>query len=117
MFAPEAYADAPPIIREMNTVLTLVEALRIVATPERIRELQLRKAALLDRIALHTPQDTDAADVATDAADALFVLDCPDPDERAEFLDQATRHRYWRDGLRGYVRTQYAAYSHGPNPA
>ncbi|MFC5027265.1 hypothetical protein ACQFX6_19935 [Streptomyces sp. DSM 41987] len=122
MLSPEEYADAPPIIREINTVLHLVAALRISYTPERERELQLRKAALLDRIALATPDDTDAADVAADAAQALFDLDNGEVKTSGDHpQDEVLRTLYGQmnDWIRGggprrYVRQQYAAYSDGP---
>ncbi|MCZ4123897.1 hypothetical protein [Streptomyces sp. H39-S7] len=105
---PAAYTDAPPIIREINLVLHLVAALRVSSTPERVRELQLRKAALLDRIALKTPDDTDAADVAGDAAIELMRQDHgpaePTGGLTTTLLGIAARH---------YVRDQYAAYSNG----
>ncbi|MCZ4125783.1 hypothetical protein [Streptomyces sp. H39-S7] len=108
MVMPGAYADAPTIIREINVVLHLVAALRVASTPERVRELQLRKAALLDRIALKTPDDTDAADVAGDAAIELMRLDHGPVQTPAELTPTLPGI-----AARGYVRDQYAAYSDG----
>ncbi|MFI9101671.1 hypothetical protein ACIGXA_14220 [Streptomyces fildesensis] len=104
----DAYADAPPVIRETNLLLNLVTALQVASTSERVRELELRKAALLDRISLQTPADTEAADVAGEAAIALLGLDHGPLDVSAA----VTRTRL---GIRArcYVREQYAAYSDG----
>ncbi|MEV5487548.1 hypothetical protein AB0L47_05915 [Streptomyces bobili] len=76
-----AYADAPTILREIGwvarTARTLVDN---PADSEPARTYLLRKAALLDRIALHDEQHhmpTDTSAVAEEAALRLLDLDQP----------------------------------------
>ncbi|MFH9858646.1 hypothetical protein [Streptomyces sp. NPDC017202] len=94
--AEQAYADAPTITREIGWVARTART--VVANPadsELARTYLLRKAALLDRIALHDDQhhtSTDTTAVAEEAALLLLDLDQP-----AVICDP-----------RAYVRQQYA---------
>ncbi|MEU6535873.1 hypothetical protein [Streptomyces sp. NPDC047000] len=85
----EAYALAPSIVREIGWTADQAASKPFgTALP---RDFWLRKAALLDRIALHDVGD-DTAEVATEAAERLMRLD-----DAAVICDP--RH---------YVRQQYA---------
>ncbi|WP_330435505.1 hypothetical protein OIC43_30980 [Streptomyces sp. NBC_00825] len=71
-----AYATAPSTIREIGWTANAA-ATRPIGTKIG-REFWLRKAALLDRIALNdeaTAQDSGAAELATEAARRLMQLD------------------------------------------
>ncbi|MGW0914607.1 hypothetical protein ACWD1Z_23050 [Streptomyces sp. NPDC002784] len=91
----EAYALAPSIISEIGWTA------RTLATTECFTEMDrdyyLRKAALLDRIALLDEPDEPHGD-ATETAEAaaLYLLD----------MDRATTHA--AKNPRGYVRQEYA---------
>ncbi|MFE4961664.1 hypothetical protein [Streptomyces sp. NPDC056660] len=89
----EAYALAPSIISEIGwTARTAADRPFYDGFH---REFWLRKAALLDRIALSDETDSDAADLATRAAHRLIDLD-----------DTGTT-----SDPRHYVRQQYAAWA------
>ncbi|MDK1473286.1 hypothetical protein QNO07_07595 [Streptomyces sp. 549] len=94
--APEAaYAAAPSIIREIGWTADAAAQRPFGTTLD--REFWLRKAAVLDRIALTAERDDtsgDTADVATKAARRLMELD-----NVGNLCDP-----------RGYVRHQYAAW-------
>jgi hypothetical protein len=96
--APEqAYALAPSIVREIGWTARTA-AVKPFGTALG-REFWLRKAAVLDRIALRDEADgipSDAADVATEAARRLMDLD----DVHGSYDPRA------------YVRQQYANYTH-----
>ncbi|MFF1681580.1 hypothetical protein ACFVYG_36725 [Streptomyces sp. NPDC058256] len=86
----EAYALAPSIVREIGwTAQTAADKPFGTRLP---RDFWLRKAAVLDRIALQGKADSDASEVATEAAARLM-----DMDDAAVICDP--RH---------YVRQQYA---------
>jgi len=92
--APEqAYADAPSINSEIGWVARTLAATECFT--ELDREFYLRKAALLDRIALLDEPDVPYGE-ATTAADAAAVY-LLDMDEQGPFCDP-----------RAYVRQQYA---------
>ncbi|MFJ8010221.1 hypothetical protein [Streptomyces fagopyri] len=88
--AEEAYALAPSIISEIGWTARNAAALPSCTGAD--REFWLRKAAVLDRIALCDDTPSDAAGLATRAAQRLIDLD-----ETAVICDP--RH---------YVRQQYA---------
>ncbi|MFF3612739.1 hypothetical protein [Streptomyces sp. NPDC002580] len=88
-----AYATAPSIVREIGWTARTARAVASGTFPE--REFWLRKAALLDRVALSDENDgtpTTSTDLATQAARTLMDLD-----EEPVICDP--RH---------YVRQQYA---------
>jgi hypothetical protein len=104
----EAYAHAPSMIREIGW--TAGTAADKPFGVDLDRDYWLRKAALLDRIALRDEQDgirSDAAEVATEAARRLITYD----------RDGAGNYHgapYWPEhpatdaDPRGYVRQEYA---------
>ncbi|MFF8944295.1 hypothetical protein ACF1A5_18890 [Streptomyces sp. NPDC014864] len=103
----DAYALAPSIIREIGWT---ARAAADKPFGEHLgREFWLRKAALLDRIALCDERDGvtgDAAEMATKAAHQLMAHDCDHSEchgnpYRAEHPATATNPR-------GYVRQEYA---------
>ncbi|MBZ9598112.1 hypothetical protein K7B06_23885 [Streptomyces erythrochromogenes] len=94
MTGPEAaYATAPSIISEIGWT---VRGARDCLSGTRVREFWLRKAALLDRIALtdDDPVSGDAATCATEAALRLIEIDHADSPHTTD--------------PRGYVRQEYA---------
>ncbi|MET9293819.1 hypothetical protein [Streptomyces sp. NPDC003077] len=92
--AEQAYALAPSIISEIGW--TVRQAIRKQLGQAMPREFWLRKAALLDRVALADSDSPDTTDLATAAGTELMMLDGrpPGPDPRA------------------YVRQQYARWAH-----
>ncbi|MBL1096879.1 hypothetical protein [Streptomyces coffeae] len=93
--SPEtAYHHAPPLFLEAKWCHDTANH----PDHERDREYLIRKAALLDRIALHRPSDSSDAEAA-DAA-ALVLIDT----DRASGLDTADAEA----DPRVYVREQYA---------
>ena len=107
-----AYADAPSTMREISWVAETARNRPYLA--EWQREFQLRKAALLDRIALDeeahcTPGTvTKAVRVADDAARRLIKIDTLD---RTGHEQPASSSAYWKPDTdqdpRAYVRQQY----------
>ncbi|MFJ9076634.1 hypothetical protein ACIRO3_15455 [Streptomyces sp. NPDC102278] len=94
MSGPEAvYATAPSVISEIGWT---VRGARDCRRGVHVREFWLRKAALLDRIALSDddPVGGDAATCAVEAARRLMEIDHADSSRTAD--------------PRGYVRQQYA---------
>ncbi|MEV6679587.1 hypothetical protein AB0N09_22420 [Streptomyces erythrochromogenes] len=94
MTGPEAfYATAPSVISEIGWT---VRGSRDCLSGIRVREYWLRKAALLDRIALtdDDPEGGDAATCATEAARQLIEIDHADGPHTAD--------------PRAYVRQEYA---------
>ncbi|MFF8261166.1 hypothetical protein [Streptomyces virginiae] len=94
MTGPEAaYATAPSVISEIGWT---VRGARDCLRGTNVREFWLRKAALLDRIALtdDDPVSGDAATCATEAARRLIEIDHADGPRTAD--------------PRGYVRQEYA---------
>ncbi|WP_405931010.1 hypothetical protein [Streptomyces sp. NBC_00827] len=112
--APEAaYAKAPGIVSEIGW--TAQTARTVTYGPDGItsqREFWLRKAALLDRIALDDEAagtHADASELALKAARFLIDLDGaagPDPDD-----PHGPAHLECRADPRGYVRREYARYT------
>ncbi|MEU5429969.1 hypothetical protein AB0H73_30850 [Streptomyces olivoreticuli] len=114
-----AYEGAPPVMKEMASVLALSKQLRRPGghTPAAEREQQLRKAALLDRIALKETAAfaPDVAANAVETAEAAAVT--------FALVDHATGHRTHGEGprsprwatagYRGYVRQEYRAWLTG----
>lgn len=91
---PEAaYDTAPDIVREIGW--TARTAREVVSGAFPAREFWLRKAALLDRIALHDNGPSAAADLAVQAARELMGLD-----DEPVLCDP-----------RAYVRQQYALWA------
>ncbi|GAB7108236.1 hypothetical protein JCM4814A_65500 [Streptomyces phaeofaciens JCM 4814] len=86
----QAYADVPSILSEISWVARTLAATPCLAPLD--REYYLRKAALLDRVALADPDDGDATAAAYAAAVQLLDVDPP-----AVICDP-----------RAYVRQQYA---------
>jgi hypothetical protein len=109
---PEAYPLAPSIVREIGwTAQTAADKPFGEALG---REYWLRKAALLDRIALREGEDgirVDAAEVATGAARRLIAFDS---DGEGEGEGDYYGTPYWPEHPatitepRGYVRQEYA---------
>ncbi|MCX4778685.1 hypothetical protein [Streptomyces sp. NBC_01264] len=98
MTGPEAaYATAPSVISEIGWT---VRGARDCRGGIRVREFWLRKAALLDRIALtdDDPVSGDAATCATEAALRLIEIDRADGPRTAD--------------PRGYVRQEYTLWLH-----
>lgn len=104
----EAYANAPSVIREIGW--TAQTAADKPFGEDLNRDYWLRKAALLDRIALLDAQDgirSDAAEVATEAARRLITYD---RDGEGDYHGAP----YWPEhpaadaDPRGYVRQEYA---------
>ncbi|MFD3324063.1 hypothetical protein [Streptomyces sp. NPDC058701] len=94
MSGPEAfYATAPSVISEIGWT---VRGARDCLHGVHVREFWLRKAALLDRIALtdDDPVGGDAATCAVEAARRLMEIDHADDPRTAD--------------PRGYVRQEYA---------
>jgi hypothetical protein len=107
-----AYADAPPLIREISTVLTLT--VRLVRPGERtgqaVREQRLRKAAVLDRIALEeaeTYAPAVAADAVTTAAAAAHALADYDREHGTSAGPIGPGSPEWDPSHRPYVRQEY----------
>ena len=88
----KAFALAPSIISEIGWTFRTVAARECFTQMD--REYYLRKAALLDRIALLDEPDGDATETAEAAA--LYLLD----------MDHAPTHA--AKNPRGYVRHEYA---------
>ncbi|MCX5604925.1 hypothetical protein OOK29_43060 [Streptomyces phaeochromogenes] len=90
--AGQAYADAPSILDEIGwTARTLAARECFTALDQ---EFYLRKAALLDRIALLDEPDTPGDVTGTAVAAALYLIDA----DRADVTGDP----------RAYVRRQYA---------
>lgn len=99
-----AYATAPSITSETTWVRGWLQAWEPDEEPHDIRLYRLRKAAVLDRIALRAPENPALASAAEDAAEDLVLHDHvygsgPDtgPSTGATEADP-----------RGYVRQEYA---------
>ena len=91
----KAYALAPSIISEIGWTFRTVAARECFTQMD--REYYLRKAALLDRIALlDEPDEPDGDATETAEAAALYLLD----------MDHAPTHA--AKNPRGYVRHEYA---------
>ncbi|MFV8130053.1 hypothetical protein [Streptomyces syringium] len=119
----EAYADAPPVFEEMASVLTA--AMRLFRpgghSPAADREYRLRKAALLDRVALSdgdpwAPEVAADADETAEAAAAAFAQ--ADSAGDHETGPTGPNAQCWAQSTyRGYVRQEYAAWRrYGPRP-
>ncbi|WP_156727903.1 hypothetical protein [Streptomyces apocyni] len=89
----EAYAHAPSILSEIGWTTHILASAEYFTELE--RDYYLRKAAVLDRIALQDENDSDATEAA-DAA-ALYLLDTDQPGVICD--------------PRAYVRQQYAAWA------
>ncbi|MEV4871609.1 hypothetical protein [Streptomyces syringium] len=118
-----AYADAPPIFEEMAGVLTLAMRLHRPGgySPLADREYRLRKAALLDRVALSegdpwAPEVAADADETAEAAAAAFAH--ADSTGDHDTGPTGPNAQCWaQSSYRGYVRQEYAAwrrYGHRP---
>ncbi|MGW6911942.1 hypothetical protein [Streptomyces sp. NPDC054940] len=90
--AEQAYANAPSILDEIGWTARTLAALACFT--ELDREFYLRKAALLDRIALLDEPDTPGEVTETAVAAALYLLDMDQPGVICD--------------PRAYVRQQYA---------
>ncbi|WP_327316743.1 hypothetical protein [Streptomyces sp. NBC_01235] len=88
----QAYADAPSILDEIGWTARTLAALECFTALD--RDFYLRKAALLDRLALLDEPDTPGDTTDTAVAAALYLLDLDQP---AVICDP-----------RAYVRQQYA---------
>ncbi|MFC5027153.1 hypothetical protein ACQFX6_19335 [Streptomyces sp. DSM 41987] len=108
-----AYAAAPRILSEINAVLAIVAERAaerrwdLPGSEANDREFWLRKAALLDRIALQdaTP---DAMAAAVEAAGPLVVFDLRHPTFVAG--PHGPDSIEWDPSYRPYVRQEYAAW-------
>lgn len=111
--AQDAYAEAPPIARETVALLRLRRELGDdrpayypPASVNEIREVLLREAALVDRLALGDP---DATGDALQAAVELRDFDAArglGPSGTAEGPVPPDAQQ-WQDDPRGYVRMEY----------
>jgi hypothetical protein len=120
--APElAYAGAPGVIPEIGW---LAEQARSTAIVREVgREYWLRKAALVDRIALarvvtHTQEEAlETAEMASNAAVQLIEYDEQHRDgaERPTAGSIRFSEAVVGAGYRAYVRQQYLAWSHAQN--
>ncbi|MFF0158206.1 hypothetical protein ACFYRY_11845 [Streptomyces sp. NPDC005263] len=90
--AEQAYADAPSILDEIGWTARTIAARECFTALD--RNFYLRKAALLDRIALLDEPDTPGDVTETAVAAALYLIDT----DRADVTDDP----------RAYVRQQYA---------
>ncbi|MER6136712.1 hypothetical protein [Streptomyces sp. NPDC001815] len=90
--AEQAYADAPSILSEIGWTARTLAALECFTALD--REFYLRKAALLDRIALLDEPDTPGDVTDTAVAAAVFLMNLDQPDVTCDPRD--------------YVRRQYA---------
>jgi hypothetical protein len=114
--APEtAYADAPPVIGEISTVLTLPGRLARPGerTPQAVREQRLRKAALLDRIALREAEEyapAVAAEAIAAAAAAARDLARYDAEHGTGAGPIGPGSPEWDPSHRPYVRQEYDAW-------
>ncbi|WP_406100062.1 hypothetical protein [Streptomyces canus] len=88
----QAYANAPSILDEIGWTARTLAALKCFT--ELDRDFYLRKAALLDRIALLDEPNTPGDVTETAVAAALYLLDLDQPGVICD--------------PRGYVRQQYA---------
>jgi hypothetical protein len=104
----EAYALAPSIVREIGW--TAQTAADKPSGKNLGREYWLRKAALLDRIALRDEEDGSTSDATTVATEAARRLIDHDTDGEGDYHGAP----YWPDhpattaNPRGYVRQEYA---------
>ncbi|WP_267246515.1 hypothetical protein [Streptomyces sp. PR69] len=105
--AEEAYALAPSIIREIGW--TAGTAADKPCGEDLDREYWLRKAALLDRIALSDETDGISGD-ASDAAEAAawYLIDMDRADNRNHGRPHSPEVLNASDDPRGYVRQEYA---------
>ncbi|MBL3669802.1 hypothetical protein JL475_28230 [Streptomyces sp. M2CJ-2] len=106
--AEEAYALAPSIVREIGW--TAQTAADKPFGEDLDREYWLRKAALLDRIALRDEEDGlrgDAAEVATEAARRFIAYD-RDGEGDYHGAPYWPEHPATAADPRGYVRQEYA---------
>ncbi|MFF2641052.1 hypothetical protein ACFVUB_14520 [Streptomyces niveus] len=95
----QAYEHAPDILSEIGwTVRAVTDAIDMPYDSGDVREYWLRKAALLDRIALRAPGGRDSTLDANAAA--LYLVDTDHARTPATDTDP-----------RGYVRHQYARWS------
>lgn len=90
--AEQAYAEAPSILSEIGWTARTLSALECFTALD--REFYLRKAALLDRIALLDEPDGPGDVTETAVAAALYLIDS----DRADVTGDP----------RAYVRRQYA---------
>ncbi|AIV35978.1 hypothetical protein [Streptomyces sp. CCM_MD2014] len=107
----EAYALAPSIIREIGW--TAQTAADKPFGQDLGREFWLRKAALLDRIALRDEEDGvtgDAVEAATEAARRLIAYD-RDGEGDYHGAPYWPEHPATTADPRGYVRQEYAAFT------
>ncbi|MCX4907058.1 hypothetical protein [Streptomyces sp. NBC_00878] len=88
----QAYANAPSILSEIGWTARTLAALECFTALD--REFYLRKAALLDRIALLDEPDTPGDVTDTAVAAAVFLMDIDQPGVTCDPRD--------------YVRQQYA---------
>ncbi|MFJ2635805.1 hypothetical protein ACIO6U_28175 [Streptomyces sp. NPDC087422] len=115
MTEPSAYAQAPPIVREISNVLALTRKLTRPTgrTPDAVREQLVRKAAVLDRIALQEAAEyapavaAKAIETATDTARKLVQADTADGTTTGPIPASSPT---WGSDPRAYVRQEYAAW-------
>lgn len=103
----EAYANAPSIVREIGW--TANTAADKPFGEDLDREYFLRKAAVLDRIALSRESDPDASDVAEAAA--WYLIDTDRVDNHNPGRPNSPEAVNAVDDPRGYVRQEYARWS------
>ncbi|MGY1500780.1 hypothetical protein ACW4TU_30085 [Streptomyces sp. QTS52] len=109
---PEAaYAFAPSLVREIAwTARTARAVIDLPFNGDDCREYWLRKAALLDRIALHDEQAGITGDAGTAATEAARRFVDHDRDNSGGHPSGPIRAAYPRAAAqpRGYVRQEYA---------
>ncbi|GHC33174.1 hypothetical protein [Streptomyces cinnamoneus] len=116
----DAYTDAPPIAYELAYFMELASRLDKTGdhTPDVERELLLRKAVLLDRMAMEEAvvSSSLAAEMAAENAEvAAIALSIFDSSEEGLFWggEYGPSDPLWaRTSYRGYVRQEYAAWLH-----
>ncbi|XUL91105.1 hypothetical protein ACQ86D_34460 [Streptomyces galilaeus] len=107
----EAYALAPSMVSEITWTTRTAREVSSGTVLE--REFWVRKAALLDRIALHGETDGfhgDAGDAATEAAHRLIQFD-RDGQGNYHGAPYWPEHPATTADPRGYVRQEYAAWA------
>lgn len=116
--APDvAYAGAPAIVREISNVLALTTSLHRLDRPAgREREQRMRKAALLDRIALfeaatYTSAPGGAAEAIATAESGARKLAAYDTEHGTGAGPIGPGSPEWDPSHRPYVRQEYAAWA------
>ncbi|MEU1307566.1 hypothetical protein ABZ419_01480 [Streptomyces cinnamoneus] len=113
----DAYLDAPPIVCELANLTNLISCYTdagLLPPPVVEREFILRKAALLDRMAIEEAAVSSpmAVEMAVETAEAAaLTLSLYDRVEKSWAGEHGPGDRLWaRTSHRGYVRQEYAVW-------